>query len=126
MEFTGDWGVTQGDLLSHTIFNSVMDLVALHWLSVIVKVEEEWGRRGQGVRHNNYLFYADDGMVAFLYEQCLQGCFITLLGLFNRVGLRNNVSNTVEMFCRTCHAAGTQSEAVYRTQMTREVSSYQE
>ena len=65
----GDWGVTQRDLLSHTIFNSVMDLVALHWLSVMVKVAEERGGRGHEVRHNNYLFYADDGMVASTDQQ---------------------------------------------------------
>ena len=56
--------MTQGDLLSPTIFNVVVDAVVRHWVSVVVKGVEEWGGRVQEVRHHNALFYAEDGMVA--------------------------------------------------------------
>ena len=118
--------MTPGDPLSSTIFNVVVDTLVRHWVTLMLEIAEERVSHGQEGRHHNAFFYTDDGMVTSLYPQCLQGASSTLVGLFGRVGLRNNVSNTVEMFCRTCHAAGTQSEAVYRTQMTREVSSYQE
>ena len=43
----GFWGVTQGDPLSTTIFNAVVEAVVLHWiLLVVVGVEAQggWGR----------------------------------------------------------------------------------
>ena len=67
--FTGDRGVTQGDPLSSTIFNVVVDAVVCHWVSVMVEVSEERGDRGQEGRHQNALFYSDYGMVALLDPQ---------------------------------------------------------
>ena len=58
---------------------------------------EERGERGQEGRHQNALFYADNGMVASSDPRWLQGAFSTLVGLFDRVGLRNNVGKTVGM-----------------------------
>ena len=65
-------------------------------------------------------------MVASSDPGWLQGAFNTLVGLFNRVGLQNNVGKTVGMVCRTCQAAGTQLEAAYERRMTGEELSYQE
>ena len=64
MAFKGNQGVTQGDPLSPTIFNVVVDAVVRHWLSVMVEGAEERGELGQEGMHQNDLFYADDGMVA--------------------------------------------------------------
>ena len=61
--FTGAWGVAQGDPLSPTIFNLVVDVVVCHWVSVMVEGAEERGERGQEGRHQNSLLYADNGMV---------------------------------------------------------------
>ena len=69
----GSWGVTQGDPLSPTIFNVVVDVVVCHWVSVMVEGAEDQGKREQEVRHQNSLFYKDDGMVASLESQWLQG-----------------------------------------------------
>ena len=55
--------MTQGDPLSHTIFNVVMDAVAQNWVTVMVESAEERSGPRQEVRHQNGLFYADDGMV---------------------------------------------------------------
>ena len=52
--------------------------------------------------------------------------FSTLVGLFDRMGLRNNASKTVGMVCRPCQAVGTQSEVAYGQLMTGEGPSYQE
>ena len=87
---------------------------------------EDWGEHGQEGRHQNTLFYADDGMVASSYPQCIQVAFSTLVGLFDGVGLRTYVGKTVGMVCRPCQASGTQSEAEYGRWMTGEVPSYQE
>ena len=56
--------MTQGDPLSPNIFNAVVDAVVRHWLEVMVEGAEEQGKRRQEGRHNNALFYADDGMFA--------------------------------------------------------------
>ena len=42
-------------------------------------------------------FYTQDGIVACNGPECLQKAFDTLTRLFDRVGLRDNVSKTVAM-----------------------------
>ena len=49
--FKGERGVTQGDPLSPTIFNVVVDEVVRHWVTLAVKEAETWVERGQEGRH---------------------------------------------------------------------------
>ena len=56
--------VTQGDLISPTIFNVVVDAVVRHWVSVIMEGAEERGERVQESIYQNSSFYTDNGMVA--------------------------------------------------------------
>ena len=100
--FKVDCGVMQGDMLSPTIFNMVVDAVVRHWVTVMVEGAEERGEGGQEGRHHNALFYTDNGMVELLDSRWLQGAFSTLLGLLDSVGLRTNVGKTVGMVCRPC------------------------
>ena len=69
------------------------------------------GGRGQEGIHQNNLFYADDGMLAYLDLGWLPGVFITLVGLFERVGRKMNVGKMIGMVRRPFQAARTQSEA---------------
>ena len=62
--FKGGRGVTQGDLLSPTIFNVVVDAVVRHWVTIAVTEAEKRRERGMEGRHQAALFYADDGMIA--------------------------------------------------------------
>ena len=62
--FKGGQGVTQGDLLSPTIFNVVVDAVVRHRVTLAVTEAETRRERGREGRHQAALFYADDGMVA--------------------------------------------------------------
>ena len=50
----------------------------------------------------------------------------TLTGLFDRVGLRTNVSKTMGMVCRPCQAAGVRVDEAYTRQMTGEGRSFKE
>ena len=84
----------------------------------------ERGERGQEGRHQNALFYADNGMVASSDPRWLQGEFSTLVGIYDRVGLRTNFRKTVSMVCPPCQAAGNQSEAVYGRQIMGEGPTY--
>ena len=56
--------MTQGDSLSPTIFNLVVDTVVRHWVTGVISDAEERGELGKEGRHQAALFYADDGMVA--------------------------------------------------------------
>ena len=89
MAFKGELGVTQGDPLSPTIFNVVVDALVRHWLTGVITDTEEQGDLGKEVRHQVALLYADDGMVALSDPRWLQGVLNTLVGFFDRVGLRN-------------------------------------
>ena len=111
--FKGYQVLTQGDPLSPTIFNVVVDVVVRHWVEVMVESVEERGERGQEGRHQNSLLYTENGMVALSGPRWLQSAFSTLVGLFDRVGLQNNVRKTVGMVCRPCQAEGTQLGAAY-------------
>ena len=98
--FNGDRGVMQGDPLSPTIFNVVVDAVVRNWVTLMVEGAEERGKRRKEGRNHNALFYSEDGMVASSDPRWLQGEFSTLVGLFDRVDMRNNVGKTVGMVCR--------------------------
>ena len=54
--FKGARGVTQGDPLSPTIINMVVNAVVRHWVTVMVESAEERGRRRHEGRHQNALF----------------------------------------------------------------------
>ena len=117
-DFKGEIRVTQGNPLSPTIFNVVVDAVVRHWvMGVIAEVEAREGLGKEG-RNQAALFYADNGMVASSYSCWLQGEFNTLVGLFDRVGLRKNVGKTVGMVCHPCQAAGNLSTAAYGRRFT--------
>ena len=44
--FKGAWGVAQGDPLSPTIFNAVVDAVVQHWVTMVLDIAEKRGDRG--------------------------------------------------------------------------------
>ena len=117
--FKGVRGVTQGDPLSPTIFNVVVDAVVRHWIDRIFGEAEEKGETGREGRHQLAIFYANDSMVVSSDPALLQGAFSALVAIFNRVGLRTNVGKTVSMACHPCRAgAGNRTEAVYSRRLT--------
>ena len=107
LEFQGARGGTQGDPLSPTIFNVVVDAVVINWVKVILDGAEDRGDRVQEGRNQTALFYVDDGMVSSSDPQWLWGAFITPVGIFNKVVLWNNVVMTVGMFSAHARQRGT-------------------
>ena len=97
--FRGEIGVTQGDLMSPTIFNVVVDAVVRHWVQGVVEESEARGEIGKEGRHQAELFYTNNGMVASSDPVWIQGAFNALVVLFDRVGLQINVGKTVGMAC---------------------------
>ena len=119
-------GVTQGDPISPTIFNVVVDVVVRHWVTMALSEAEKRGGRGGEGRHQAALLYAEDGMISSSNPRWIQWAFNSLVSLFERVGLRTNVGKTVSMVCRPCQAAGTQLVAAYERKMTGEGPTYRE
>ena len=121
--FKGARGVTQGEPLSFTIFNVVVDAVVRHWLEGLQNVNDEKGTTGGG--HFSAVFYADDGMVGALDPAWLQGAFSALVAIFDRVGLQTNVDKTVSMACHPCRAGyGNCTTEGYRQRITGDGSSF--
>ena len=109
--FGGEIGVTQGNPMSPTIFNVVVDTVVWHLVNGIVEEAEARGETGREGRHQVTLFYADNGMVVSLDPAWPQAAFTALVGLFDRVGLLPNVQKTVSMVYHPCLAgAGNRTE----------------
>ena len=96
-EFQSFRGLTQGDSISSTIFNVVLNAVVRHWVEETVESAGRQGGGGQEGIHQNPLSYADDGMIALSDLGWLQGVFSTLVSLFDLLSLRKNVRKTVGM-----------------------------
>ena len=125
--FKGERGVTQGDQLSPTIFNVVMDAFIRHWVNGLVEEAEAKGETGREGRHQSAVFYADDGMVVSSESAWLQGAFNALVAIFDRVGLLTNVGKTVSMVCHPCRAgSGNRTEEAYGWRLTGVGRSYTE
>ena len=87
---------------------------------------EAQGDLGQEGRNQAALFYAKDGMVALLDPVWIQGAFNTLVGLFDRIGLRTNVGKTVGMVFHLCKVTGNLIKEAYRRRITGMGPSYRE
>ena len=77
--------MTQGDPLSPTIFNVVVDAVVCHLVTLAVEDTEKKWERGEEGRQQASLFYTDDGMLASSDPRWLKRAFNALVGLFERV-----------------------------------------
>ena len=120
--------MTQGDQLSPTIFNVVVDAMVRQWESFVAEIaggdsskDEAEHPEGRTIRASNngkwrteeghtrlkvkeLFLYADKRMVASTNLGWIQTAFDILTGLFDRVGLKTNVRKIVGMACHPCQA----------------------
>ena len=87
-------GITQGDPLSPTIYNVVVDVVVRYCVNGLVDEAEAKGETGREGQHQLAVFYANDGMVVSLDPAWIQGAFNALVAIFYKVGLLKNVRKT--------------------------------
>ena len=73
--FKGYQGVNQGDPLSPTIFNVVVDTIIRHWVTVVTPTEAGTGSLGLTIMNLLAYFYAYDGLVAPTQQERLQRAF---------------------------------------------------
>ena len=73
---------------------------------MVTPTEAGTGGLGLTIINLTAYFYADDGLVASTQPERLHREFDVLTGLFDRVGLRNNMAKTAGMVCQPCHMPG--------------------
>ena len=109
----------EGDPLSLTIFNVVLDMFVRHWVNGLVEEAEAKGETGRERQHQSAVLYADVGMVVLFDPAWLQGAFNALVAIFDRVGLLTNAGRTVNMVCHPCRAGdGNRTEEAYGQRLT--------
>jgi Reverse transcriptase (RNA-dependent DNA polymerase) len=119
-------GVTQGDVISPTIFNIVEDAIIRYWMSTIEADVQASVNGSDSVLEVAAQYYADDGLIASYDHDKLQKAMDFLVDLFERVGLKTNVSKTKAMTCTPRAAAFSWSEHAYKCRMTGSGDTYQE
>lgn len=120
-------GVTQGHVISPTIFNVVTNAVVRYWLLLVCSDGRDSSIGFQArVRNKQVLFYADEGYLASRCTTWLQSSLQVLIGLFSRVGLETNISKTQSMTCFPHSIRGPLSDLVYRKRMSGEGESHWE
>ena len=109
--------VTQGDIISPTIFNIVVDAVVCYWLSQVVGEGSE--NTGLGLTATNKLtiFYADDGLVVAHDHEWLPHAIDVLSGLFEQVGLWMSINKTKCMSYMPGHISDWMSTVAYKHRM---------
>ena len=110
-------GITQGDIISPTIFNIVVDAVVCYWLSQVDGEGSKITGLGQTVTKKLTIFYVDDGLVVARDHEWLQHAIDVLSGLFKWVGLRTNINKTKCMSCMPGHISNWMSTAAYKHHM---------
>ena len=71
----------------------------------------------EGLKLHEAIFYTDAGMVASTNLGCIQTAFDTMTGLFDRVGLKTNVWETVGVVFHPCRAARVRADKAYTRRM---------
>ena len=104
--FKGYQGVTQGDSLSPTIFNVVVDTFICRWATVVTPTEAGTGVLGLMIIYMLAYFYSNDSLVASTQQERVHRLFDVLSGLFNWVVLWTNTLKMVGMVCQPFHAPG--------------------
>ena len=74
--------VTQGDPLSSTISNMVVDAVIRHWVAVVVGEEAEPKGFGRSFQRISALLCVNSGIIASLHSSRIQEALGVITGLF--------------------------------------------
>ncbi len=116
--FIAERGVTQGDIVSPTIFNIVVDAVLRVWhekMNLVVNAEAE-----AIVPDTAATFYADDGRLASYDAVTLQEGLTLITALFTSVGLDMSEAKTKAMISAGNFQYHSICDAAYKRRMTGE------
>ena len=94
MTFSLGRGVTQGDLVSPTILNIVVQVVVRVALQEVCGPQEDQHDFRWAAGEHNICFYADDGRIAGQLPIWVKTLLTAMVRIFNTVGLQTNMSKT--------------------------------
>jgi hypothetical protein len=106
-------GVTQGDVISPTIFNIVVDAVVRYWLQR-TSLAASQDTSDQSQLEVSAAYYADDGVLCSHDSDQLQSGLDLFVELFERVGLQTNADKTKAMTCLSNCLHSHLSSAAYK------------
>lgn len=89
--FRSERGTTQGDMISPTIFNIVVDAIVRAWYH---QLDQEGLSDVVGA-----IFYADDGHLYSHDADALEQATSIIVDLFKRMGLKTNTTKTKALIC---------------------------
>ena len=98
--FKGYHGVTQGDPLSSTVFNRVVESIVRNLEMVAAPKKSRAEGLGEMIQELKGFSYADDELVSSPQRERLQRSFNFLIYIFDRFSLRNNVQTIISMAFR--------------------------
>ena len=111
----GRW-VTQGDPVSPTLFNIIVNAVVRATLQEICGTQEYQHGFGCSAGEHNICFYSDDGRIAGWDPIWVQAVLTTMVRMFDRVGLQKNLNKTNAMICTPGFIWGQQVSEAYKRQ----------
>jgi hypothetical protein len=107
--FRSERGTTQGDIISPTIFNIIVDAVVRAWYHTL---------NLEGIANNiQAIFYADDGHIYSNDPDALQQAVDLIVDLFQCMGLKTNPTKTKAMICAPCPTTTRICTAAYKRKM---------
>ena len=119
-------GVTQGDPVSLTLFNIIVDAVVRATFQDICGPQEaQHGFRWMEGEHN-ILFYADYRRIVGQDPIWVQTVLTTMVRIFERVDLQTNLNNTKATICTPGFILGKQVSEAYKGQATGEGPTFRE
>ena len=104
--FKGFWGFTQGDPLSSTIFNVVLDAVIWKWMTVVAEKESVSKAFGREVQGMTPFIYVENLLLTSTHPEWLQGEFNVVTGIFDHVSLWMNYRKPIGMVYQPCREVG--------------------
>ena len=95
-------GLTQGYLLSHTVFNVVVYTMIRNWVTVVAPTEAGADGLGETIQELEVFSCADCRLVASPQLERLHRVFDILTDLFGWLGLRTNIRKMLIIAFRPC------------------------
>jgi hypothetical protein len=120
--FKGERGTTQGDVISGTLFNILIDAITRHWYHEVSLIETV----GIARTDTHLMWYVDDSKLSGHDPLVIQQALNLLVDLLARTGMQVNTGKTKTMIITGAKITARQSTPAYKRRMTGEGETHRE